>query len=110
MQSHRISIALVMVGVLFAPLGCAVTGNESQVTAQRFIDDYTAEYVSLSYTESKAQWALNTRIVEGDSTNADHARVAGEATAAFTGSIENIETCRRLLKSRLSPRPQHERG
>ncbi|MFB3127724.1 MAG: peptidase, partial [Candidatus Acidiferrales bacterium] len=47
-----------------------------------------------------AEWESNTRIVEGDDTNAQRTRAANEALAAFTGSIENIETCRRLLVQR----------
>jgi peptidyl-dipeptidase A len=68
--------------------------------AQGFLDGYTATYADLSYAAAQAEWESNTRIVEGDDTNAQRTRAANEALAAFTGSIENIETCRRLLAQR----------
>ena len=74
--------------------------TEIQMEAQGFLDDYTATYADLSYAAALAEWESNTRIVEGDDTNAQRTRAANEALAAFTGSIENIETCRRLLAQR----------
>ncbi len=74
--------------------------TEIQMEAQGFLDDYTATYADLSYAAAQAEWESNTRIVEGDDTNAQRTRAANEALAAFTGSIENIETCRRLLVQR----------
>ncbi len=74
--------------------------TEIQMEAQGFLDDYTATYADLSYAAAQAEWESNTRIVEGDDTNAQRTRAANEGLAAFTGSIENIETCRRLLVQR----------
>ena len=74
--------------------------TEFQMEAQGFLDGYTATYADLSYAAAQAEWESNTRIVEGDDTNAQRTRAANEALAAFTGSIENIETCRRLLAQR----------
>ena len=74
--------------------------TEIQMEAQGFLDGYTATYADLSYAAAQAEWESNTRIVEGDDTNAQRTRAANEALAAFTGSIENIETCRRLLAQR----------
>ena len=95
--------ALIAVIAVVAQLGCANTdndpGNDAPQAAQRFIESYSNRYVSLGYADSKAQWALNTHIVEGDTTNADRARETGEALAAFTGSGEVIESSRVLLKS-----------
>jgi peptidyl-dipeptidase A len=54
----------------------------------------------LYYASSEAQWAVNTKIVEGDSTNAVAARKADEAMAAFTGSTENINKTRALLQQK----------
>jgi peptidyl-dipeptidase A len=68
--------------------------NEAQI----FIDDYSAKLKELYYSSSQAQWAVNTKIVEGDSTNAVAARKADEAMAAFTGSTENINKARAFLQ------------
>jgi peptidyl-dipeptidase A len=73
--------------------------------AQAFVDTYTQEFVTLSLAVSEAEWASNTHIVEGDTTNAHNSKVAKEAYAAFTGSTANIEQTQKFLESRdkLSP-------
>ncbi len=76
------------------------TPEKRQKEAQAFIDNYTAQLKSLYYASSQAQWAVNTKIVEGDSTNAVASRQADEAMAAFTGSTENINTTRALLQQK----------
>ena len=76
------------------------TPEKRQKEAQAFIDNYTAQLKSLYYASSEAQWAVNTKIVEGESTNAVAARQADEAMAAFTGSTENINTTRALLQQK----------
>jgi peptidyl-dipeptidase A len=68
--------------------------------AQTFLDRYEARFQELSTVSSEAQWASNTRIVEGDATNATRTRAAEQARAAFTGSVENIETARAFLARR----------
>ena len=72
---------------------------------ERFIAGYDSTYKRLYYADSKAQWQNNTRIVEGDSTNAVRAKQTGEALAAFVGSVANIDTLRRYLadSARLTP-------
>jgi len=72
----------------------------SQAEAQTFLDSYTTRYQQLYAEASEAEWASNTRIVEGDDTNAVRTRAASEAMAAFTGSVENIEAARALLAER----------
>jgi peptidyl-dipeptidase A len=68
------------------------------------VDAYIAEYEStlqpLYYESAKAEWASNTHIVEGDTTNAARTRRANEALAAFVGSVENIERIRGYLEQR----------
>ena len=71
-----------------------------QEEAQAFIDSYTKEYARLYIASSEAQWASNTRIVQGDSTNAKAAQLTGEAYANFTGSKENIDKASELLKEK----------
>lgn len=94
----RFLVALAFL-VLLGGTSCR-RATEIQMEAQSFLDGYTATYADLSYAAAQAEWESNTRIVEGDDTNAQRTRAANEALAAFTGSIENIETCRRLLAQR----------
>ena len=85
-------------------LGCS-DASDKQLETQLFLDRYSANYQKLSYAASLAEWESDTRIVEGDDTNASRTRKAKETLAAFTGSLENIETCRDLLshKDKLPP-------
>ncbi len=78
--------------------GCT-TRKEVSGDAQQFLDSYTKEYVKLYTASSEAQWAANTKIVEGDSTNARAVQRTGEAFAAFTGSKANIDQARGLLRN-----------
>lgn len=68
--------------------------------AQAFIDSYTAEYQRLYTASSNAEWDSNTRIVEGDDTNAQRTKEANERIAAFTGSTLNVALARRFLSRR----------
>ena len=54
----------------------------------------------LYYTAAETEWASNTRIMEGDSTNAVATRKANEALANFTGSTQNIEKIKKYLKNK----------
>ncbi len=85
-------------------LGCS-DGSKKQAETQLFLDRYNASFQKLSYAASLAEWESDTRIVEGDDTNARRTRDAKEALATFTGSLQNIEACRDLLSHRdkLSP-------
>ncbi len=84
--------------------GCQSREN-FQAEVQQFIDGYTTQYQQLYYAASKAEWKSNTRIIEGDSTNAIATRKANEALAAFTGSAKNIGKIQAYLKkkNRLTP-------
>jgi hypothetical protein len=64
--------------------GCAEARLGSN--ADRFLADYTARYQTLRIDASLADWASNTRIVEGDSTNAVRSRQANEALLAPGGT------------------------
>lgn len=80
-----------------------------QQEAQAFLDSYSSTYLDLYYTSSLAEWNSNTRIIEGDTTNAAATRAANEALAAFTGSVENIEKARALLQQREKLTPLQEK-
>lgn len=90
---------LLLAGLLLLA-ACAPSPQALQSQAQEFLDDYTARFKELSYASAQAEWASNTKIVEGDTTNAHNTRVANEALAAFTGSVANIEKARHFLKER----------
>ena len=65
-----------------------------------FLDDYNKEYVKLRTASSEANWAVNTKIVEGDTLNAYNVQITGEAIAKFTGSTNIIEKTRKYLKQK----------
>lgn len=64
----------------------------------RYLTAYDSTYQRLYYEASLAEWASNTHIVEGDTTNAARTRGANEALAAFVGSVDNIERIRGWLQ------------
>src|SRR5436853_2674149 len=68
--------------------------------AQKFIDQFTAEWLKLRYAYSQASWNSNTRIVEGDDTNSKAENAALEKLTTFTGSRENIERATAFLKQK----------
>ena len=83
----------------------ASCAKDVEKDAQAFVDTYTQEAVRLGLAVSEAEWASNTRIVDGDTTNAHNSKVAKEAYAAFSGNTANIEQAQKFLESRdkLSP-------
>jgi peptidyl-dipeptidase A len=93
-----------LVCVLLLAVGCSGAGK-LQDEVQAYLDGYNKEFQRLTYESNKAEWASNTRIVEGDTTNAYRTRMANEALAAYTGSRENIEKATKYLaeKDKLLP-------
>ena len=89
-------LAPIALAISIALFSCGNNENAQQ-EAQKFIDDYTAQYVKLYTNSAEAQWKANIEIKEGDSTNALNAQKADEAMAAFTGSKENIEQAKKFL-------------
>lgn len=65
--------------------------------ADSFLSRWSAEYGRLYAESSEAEWLTNTKIVEGDPTNARRNDAAKAALAAFVGSEKVIATCRDLL-------------
>lgn len=76
----------------------AETNEALKTEVQAFLDDYTKTYKKLYYASSEAEWAANTHIVVGDTTNAYNVQKAGEAYAKFTGSTNVIEKTRKFLE------------
>jgi peptidyl-dipeptidase A len=91
--------------VLAAAVGCQPTPDTLRVEVDSFLAAYTAEFVRLYAESSEAEWASNTRIVEGDDTNLERTEAANRALAEFTGSAEVIEKARAYLEKadRLAP-------
>src|SRR5688572_23586600 len=89
--------------VILIFLSASCKNQKSEV--QNFLDDYNNDYKELYYASSQAAWKTNTEIREGDTLNAYHSRIADEALAAFTGSVENIEISKKFLsdKNNLDP-------
>ncbi|MDX1396203.1 MAG: M2 family metallopeptidase [Gemmatimonadota bacterium] len=95
-----------IVVILVTRIGCAGDAAETAAPAgsvAAFLDAYTAEYLELRRRSAEADWALNTRIVAGDTTLASRSQRARLALAAFAGSRANVETARGWLS-------RHERG
>ena len=69
-----------------------------QADAQAFLDQHTEKYLQLYYDLTQAEWASNTRIVEGDDSNLKAQEAAHAAFAQYTGSTEVIERTRALLE------------
>ena len=76
------------------------SSSEFQEEVQSYLNEYNAVFQKLSYQSSKAHWASNTKIVEGDTTNAYNVKVADEALAKFSGSQENIDKARKYLENK----------
>lgn len=115
MRSRTAILAVVLVA--FASGGCAQVARVAetatsaaatvitQADAQAYLDSYADEFQRLYYASALAEWASNTHIVEGDSTNARRTKAANEAYASFVGSVANIERIRGYLaqKDKLTP-------
>jgi peptidyl-dipeptidase A len=100
-MSTRFSLSLVCCLMLAACGGSA--GFRKEVEA--YLAEYGRTYQRLTYAAQQADWQSQTRIVEGDTTNAARTKAAKEELARFVGSTENIERIRGYLKqsARLTP-------
>jgi len=72
--------------------------SKVQTDVGEFLDQYNQEYTQLYYAAGEAEWAANTRIVEGDDTNQKAVEKTAQALAAFTGSVDVIEKTREFLQ------------
>jgi peptidyl-dipeptidase A len=88
-----------------AAWSAACASAPADARAARFLAGYEREYQRL-YTEANlAEWESNTRIVEGDDSNARRTRAANEALARFVGSRHNENQARALLARRAELEP-----
>lgn len=76
-----------------------MAGNKAlQDSVQTYLDSYSKEYQKLVVLSNETSWKLQTRIIEGDSTNAVANNNANEQYAEFTGSTDNINTAKKFLE------------
>lgn len=75
------------------------TGDKAvKDSVQTFLNDYNKRYQELNIVANETSWLTQTRIVEGDSSNAIANNKAQEAFAEFSGSSSNIENATKFLK------------
>lgn len=75
-------------------------GTRANPELEGYLAGYGKEYQRLTFESQVAEWQSNTRIVEGDSSNAVRTRRANEALARFVGSTDNITRIRGYLGDR----------
>lgn len=76
----------------------AVDAAGHQESAQAFLDAITPEFQRHYATVSEAEWAANTRIVEGDDSLVAASKAAHEAYAKWLGSEEVLGRALELMK------------
>lgn len=81
-------------------LAVASCADRFQPEVDEFLTSYDSTYKKLYYESAQAEWASNTHIVEGDSTNAVRTKAANKALLAFTGDTTNITRIKKYLASR----------
>ncbi|MDH3571680.1 MAG: M2 family metallopeptidase, partial [Gemmatimonadota bacterium] len=91
------SATMLAVSAMLA-VGCVDTALRTEVDG--YLATYEQEFQGLYYEWSKAEWESNTRIIDGDTTNAARTRAAREAFVRFVGSEENIDAIRSYLEQR----------
>ena len=99
----RFSATVTVLCIAILTAACVDTTVRNEADA--FLTAYESQLQQLYYEWSEADWASNTHIVEGDTTNGARTRRAREAFVRFAGSTENIDTIRTYLemRGRLSP-------
>ncbi len=77
------------------------TGNSNlQKNAQAFLDSFNTQYLKVYTAYNEAQWASNTKIIEGDSTNAVAEQKAGKAYSDFAGSNAVVDKVQQFLREK----------
>ena len=90
----------VVIVVLLPILITCSQKSDIQKEVQAFLEKYNKEFQLYLYEWNKGEWALNTRIVEGDTVTSKIAQDAQQQYANFVGSKENIEAATKYLESR----------
>ena len=74
--------------------------SKIQKDVEAFLNNYNKEYQKYGFEWNEGEWALNTKIVEGDTITSKNAQEAQSRYAKFTGSKENIEKATMYLNSK----------
>jgi peptidyl-dipeptidase A len=85
--------------LLLITIGCS-SESKIQKDVEAFLDNYNKEYQKYGFEWNEGEWALNTKIVEGDTITSKNAQEAQSRYAKFTGSKENIEKATMYLRSK----------
>ena len=96
MKHFLLSIPLALLCSCTQPVVQSELANE----VDSFLASYTETYLGLQAKSAEADWSLNTKIVDGDSSNSKAYEEAEGKVAEFTGSVEVIEKARRYLEGR----------
>ena len=96
MKYFLLSIPLALLCSCTQPMVQSELVNE----VDSFLASYTETYLGLQAKSAEADWSLNTKIVDGDSSNSKAYEEAEGKVAEFTGSVEVIEKARRYLEGR----------
>jgi peptidyl-dipeptidase A len=88
---------LTIILLAFAVASCA---GDSMADVDGFLASYDSTYKKLYYESAQAEWASNTHIIEGDSTNATRTKAANRALLAFTGDTANVARIKGYLAAR----------
>lgn len=92
-------LAIIFLSTVFIHSCDSKKGNEVlQKQAQSFLDSFNTELVKVYTVYQETQWASNTKIVEGDSTNAIAEQQAGQKFSDFAGSKKIIDKVQQFLK------------
>ena len=103
MSQHmkRVSFACIIGFCVVACNNPTTSGDaDLQKNAQAFLDSFNTEYIKVSAAYAEAQWASNTKIIEGDSTNAVAEQQAGKAYSDFVGSNVVVDKVQSFLKGK----------
>ena len=84
--------------MLFIIISCSQKSDNIQKEVQAYLDNYNKQYQKYIYLWNQGEWALNTKIVEGDTIASKNAQDAQTQYTKFIGSEENIKKATEYLK------------
>jgi peptidyl-dipeptidase A len=91
-------VLFVAVATIVATVSCrSAVDPVLQREAGAFLDSYNQTFRELTTASQEAEWQVNAKIVEGDDTSEKASNAAKEKLAAFQGSQEVVDTCRKFL-------------
>jgi peptidyl-dipeptidase A len=100
-KDHAMRVSFpVLVLLLGLTTSCGNDNALHQEEAGIFLETYNLKYSELYFASAEAEWKSNTFIKDGDTLTAAQTKAANEALAQFSGSKENIDKARELLKFR----------